>query len=245
MKSIFLKLWMEETSQDSPEMAIVVALLGLGALLVGRFASSSRHLAFAVAIFRPDVPTPPQVLKRQFSEIVGVHPAVLRMIAGLPPEHLGGLRGVSDALIDQIYGFPRVAVVPVRGGSQYWCWLGVRAYLRLLDRGWHGKVAVLDYGRISEQKIVDLAHFDWVYASAITGPAQTTDWATAQRWQENTDYVCRPAKSGNVRPTGLKTYAKLRGLDPRRLRADIAPKEPRSTERPGTTPDDDEEGSKD
>jgi hypothetical protein len=245
MKSIFLTLWLDETSQDSAEMAIVVAILGLVALLVARFSSNNRHLAFAAAIFKPDVPSP-QVVRRQFSEIVDVHPAVLQMIEGLATEPIGGLIAVSDELIDDVYGFPRIAVVPVRAGSGFWCCAGVKAYLRLLDRGWRGKVAMLDYGsRMSEQKIVKLAYSDWVYGSAITGAAQSTDWACAQVWEANTDYICKPVKSRNFRPSGLKTFAVLRGLSLWSLRADKKPKESKSINRPRITANDNvEEGSK-
>jgi hypothetical protein len=188
---------------------------------------------------------PANQLNLRLREIVGVHPAVLKMIAPSPAESIVGLRGLSDAPINGVYWFPRIAVVPVRGGSGYWCWIGVRSYLRLVDRGWLGKISVLDYGsRISEEKIVDLARFDWKCASAITGSAQTTDWAIAQMWEEDTNSLCRPVASGNRRPSGLKAFARLRGLDPRRLRADNAPDAAKPTGGPGTMTDE-EGGNKD
>jgi hypothetical protein len=178
-------------------------------------------------------------------EIAGVHPAVRRMIAGLPAEPITGLRALSDQLINEVFGFPRIVVIPVRGGSGFWCWIGIRPYLRLVDCGWPGKITVLVYGpRMSEQRIVDLALLDWEYASAITGSAQTTDWAAAQRWKEDTDYVCRPAKSGNRLPSGLNAFARLRGLDPRRLRADNEPEASKFTGGPRTMTDE-EGGNKD
>jgi hypothetical protein len=191
-------------------------------------------------------PANPVLIELPFSEIVGVHPAVLGMIAGVPLEPFIGLRAVNDAPIDDIFGFPRIAVVPVRGESGYWCWIGIKAYRRLVDCAWRGKVTVLDYGpRISEEKIARLGYLDWVYASAITGSVQTADWVIARRWEEETDYVCRPVKAKNARPSGLRTFAKLRGLNPRRLSDDKASEAKESSDSPETTTDDSyDEGSK-
>ena len=196
-----------------------------------------------IPIRRSPYPLAPEV---RLDDIVGVHPAVLRMLMQPPAESILGLPEVSDALIDDIYGIPRIGVVPVRGGSGYWAWIGVRAYLRLVDCGWKGKFTVLDYGsRMPEEKLVYLAQMDWAYASAIAGPNQRTDRAFAQLWEANSGYVCRPVKSGSRRPSGLKAFAKLRGLDPRRLQADKTLEEPESAGRPETTTYEEEEGSKD
>ncbi len=98
-----------------------------------------------------------------------------------------------------------------------------------------------------EHEIIHLAHIDWRYASAVTGPSEESDWATAQEWEANSVYVCRPANPGTRRrPSGLKVFASLRGLDTRRLRADKAVKAPESTNETGSVTDDkDEEGNND
>jgi hypothetical protein len=56
MKSKFLVLWQDERGQDSVEVAIAIAFLGLGSLLVIRSAFGNRLLAFATIILAPDDP---------------------------------------------------------------------------------------------------------------------------------------------------------------------------------------------
>jgi hypothetical protein len=178
---------------------------------------------------------------------IRVHPAVSKELEKLAPEPLVGLQDVSDELINDVLKFPRIAVVPIPGNPGYGCWIGVRLFRRLVDRKRCGKVAVLDYGpRVSEDNIVDQALKDWKYSSAVLGQPATADWVTAQEWEAETKYVCRPVASGRRRPSARKVYASLRGLNPRRLRADKARKAPESTDGPGpATDDNEEEGTKD
>jgi hypothetical protein len=188
----------------------------------------------------------PLIQELSLGEIEGVHPAVLNMLKQFPDEPILGLQEVSDALINDVFKIPRLSVVPVPGGSRFWCWAGVRAYLSLADRHWHEKIPVLNYGpRTPVQKIVYLAHKDWVFAPAITVPSQKTNWAFAQVWEANSDYVCRPVKPGSRRcPSGLKVYANLRGLGLRPLQADNVPEAPKSADRPeSATEGNEEEGT--
>lgn len=48
-------------------------------------------------------PAYPQTIELRLRDIVGVHPAVLRMLEKYPPESVVGLRGVSDAAINDVY----------------------------------------------------------------------------------------------------------------------------------------------
>ncbi|MDR3411616.1 MAG: hypothetical protein P4L87_11855 [Formivibrio sp.] len=80
---------------------------------------------------------------------------MLTMLMQFPPEPPVGLSDVSDEAISDVFEIPRIAVVPTRDERVYWVWSGVRAYRRLVDRGWQGKITVLDYGpRMLEEKIV-------------------------------------------------------------------------------------------
>jgi hypothetical protein len=166
-------------------------------------------------------PAYPQVTALRLRDIAEVHPAVRKLLNRFPPEPIDTLRGVSDKAIKDVFEIPHIAVVPIRGETKYWVWCGVRAYKRLVDRGWEGSITVLDYGpRMPEEKIADLAEKDWVYGSQLTGQTRKTDWAYAQEWEANSTYICRPSKSGKRRPSGRNVFAKLSGLDPRPLRAD-------------------------
>jgi hypothetical protein len=101
-------------------------------------------------------------------EIAGVHPAVLNELKQFPPEPPDVLLAVSDNAINDAFEIPRIAVVPIRGERRYWVWIGVRAYLRLVDRKWQGKIPVLDYGpRMPEAMIAYLAEKDWLSLCAI------------------------------------------------------------------------------
>jgi hypothetical protein len=164
-------------------------------------------------------------------EIGGVHRAVCEELEKRAQEPPVGLEDVSDELINDVFKFPRIAVVPIPGEPGYWCWIGVRVFRRLVDRKWSEKVAVLDYGPgMSEATIVDQALKDWKYSPAVMGQSAKADWATAQEWNADSKYVCRPHKRGSRRrPNGRNAYADLRGLNPRRLGADKATKTPKST----------------
>jgi hypothetical protein len=166
-------------------------------------------------------PPYPLTLQLGLEDIEGVYPPVLTMLKQFPPEPMVGLRDISDEALSDVFYFPRIAVVPIRGESKYWVWSGVRAYRRLVDRGSRGKITVLDYGpRMPEEKIVYLAEKDWLYASSISGQTHRTDWACAQEWEAHSGYICKPSDSGKRRLSGLNIFAKLHGLDPRPLRAD-------------------------
>lgn len=168
-------------------------------------------------------------------EIKAVHPAVCKKLEKFASEPFVGLQDVSDGLIDDVFKFPRIAVIPIPGVPGYWCWIGVRAFRHPVDRNWCGEVAVLDYGpRMPEATIVDQALKDWNYPSAVLGQSAKADWATAQVWEADSKYVCRPAEAGSRRvPSGRKAYASLRGLDPRPLSADKRIKAPENTAESG------------
>jgi hypothetical protein len=109
------------------------------------------------------------------------HPAVCKKFGKFAQEPLVGLQDVRDELINDVVGFPRIGVVPIPGDPGYGCWIGIRVFRRLVDRGWGGKVAVLDYGpKVPEETIVDQALKDWKYSSPVLGQPATADWATAQ-----------------------------------------------------------------
>ena len=178
-------------------------------------------------------------------EIAGVHPAVLNELKQFPPEPPDLLLAVSDNAINDVFEIPRIAVVPIQGERTYWVWIGVREYLRLVDRKWQGKIPVLDYGpRMPEAMIAYLAEKDWLYAASILGRTHKTDWAYAQAWDANSGYICKPTKSRKRQSSGLKVFAKLNKLDRRRLRADKVSKAPEATDGPGpATDNNDEEGT--
>jgi len=155
-------------------------------------------------------------------DIKRVHPAVCRKLQERCPESPVGLEEVSDELINDIFAFPRIAVVPIPGEPGYWCWIGVRVFQRLVNRGWNGKVAVLDFGtRMPEEDIVDRALKDWDYWPAIEGISAKSDRAIAQKWEAATNYACRPATSGRRRRSGRKVYTSLRGVELRTPSADM------------------------
>lgn len=151
-----------------------------------------------------------------------------------PQEPTVTLRGVSDKAVEDLFEIPRMAVVPIRGGSGYWVWCGVRAYRRLVDRGWKGLVWVMDYGpRMPEEKIVYLAEKDLVYSSHLTGPSRKSDWAYAQKWEADSAYICKPSGSGKRPVSGRNLFSRVCGLDCRRLRADKVSKASKSGRKSG------------
>jgi hypothetical protein len=167
------------------------------------------------------------------------HPAVCKKFGKFAQEPLVGLQDVRDELINDVVGFPRIGVVPIPGDPGYGCWIGIRVFRRLVDRGWGGKVAVLDYGpKVPEETIVDQALKDWKYSSPVLGQPATADWATAQEWEADSEKICKPAKRGSRRrPSGLKVFASLRGLKSRSLRDDKAVKAPESSNETGSADD--------
>jgi hypothetical protein len=188
-------------------------------------------------------PVHPRTRYLRLDEIEGVHPEVLTKLKQSSPEPIGGLWAVKDEAIDDVYEIPRIAVVPIPGRNKYWVWIGIRFYLRLLDRKWKKGFPVLNYGlRMPEKRIVALARADLRFASILAGQSAKSDWATAQEWEAETDDICRPAEPGSRRrPSGLKVYADLRGLHPRRLRADKAIEAPENKDESGASTDDEEE----
>lgn len=188
-------------------------------------------------------PAYPQVMALRLSDIADVHPAVRKLVNRFPQEPSVTLRGVKDEAIKDVFEIPRIAVVPIRGGTGYWVWCGVRAYKRLVDRGWKGSITVLDYGpRMPEEKIVYLAEKDWVFASPLSGQTRKTDWAYAQEWEANSTYICKPSGSGKRRVSGRNLFSRVCGLDRRRLRADKVSKASNSRRKPGSESDDEEGG---
>jgi hypothetical protein len=163
----------------------------------------------------------PRTILLLLREISQVHPAVLKMHSEFQPEPFVRLQALGSGVISEILEVPCIHVVPNPKGNDYWVWGGIRIYRRLVDYGWKGEVKVLDYGpRIPETRIVRLAKVNWLCTPIISGPNRKSDWALAQNWEANTDYICKPCKSGKRRRSGRNVFAGLSGLDPRPLRAD-------------------------
>lgn len=180
----------------------------------------------------------PRTILLLLREISQVHPAVLKMHSEFQPEPFVRLHALKADVIRDSLEAPSILVVPIPGKSDYWVWGGIRTYWRLANYGWEGKVKVLDYGpRIPETRIVRLAKANWLCTPIISGPNRKSDWAFAQNWEANTDYICKPTKSGTRRPSGRNVFAKLSGLDPRPLRADKHSKTLLSDLRPGPATD--------
>ena len=175
-----------------------------------------------------DRPIQPRTRYLRLGDIEGVHPAVLKEVKGLAPEPLVGLRELKKEAIKDTFEFPRIAVVQVPGRNKFWVWIGIRPYLRLRDIKWSEEFPVLNYGpEMPEKRIVDLARADLRFAAIISGQSAKSDWATAQDWEADTKEICKQATPGSrQRPNGMNVYADLRGLNPRRLRADKEMKAP-------------------
>jgi hypothetical protein len=178
----------------------------------------------------------PQIKYLRLGDIEGVHPAVLKKLKQKAPEPLVGLRSVKEEAIQGAFAVPHIAVVPASDRERYWVWIGVRSYQRLLDIEWQEEFPVLNYGQqLTEKRIVDLACADRRFGYIISGASAESDWATAQEWEADTEEICKPAKAGSRRrPSGLKTFASLRGLKSRSLRDDKEVKAPESSNQTGS-----------
>ena len=187
----------------------------------------------------------PRIKYLRLGDIEGVHPAVLKEVKGIAPEPLVGLRDVKEEVIKDTFEVPRFAVVPIPGRNKYWVWIGIRSYLRLKDIKRSETFPMLNYGlEMSEKRIVDLARADLRFAAIISGQSAKSDWATAQEWEADTEGICRPAKPGQRRrPSGLKAYTSLRGLNSGRLRADKRTEARENTSDPGAANDEEDQGT--
>jgi hypothetical protein len=207
------------------------------------------HLAYLRLVAEHTNPKDRPILPRtrylQLRDIEGVHPAVLKKLKKIAPEPLVGLRDVKEEAIKNTFEFPRIAVVPIPGRSKYWVWIGIRSYLRLKDIKWSETFPVLNYGlEMSEKRIVDLARADLRLAAIFSGQSAKSDWATAQEWEADTKEICELATPGSrQRPNGKNVYADLRGLNPRRLRADKEMKAPEDAVESAAATDEEEQGT--
>jgi hypothetical protein len=55
MNSTLLALYRDETSQDSVEYALVIAMLGLGVMFLSRLPSNGRRIAYSAIVVVPQV----------------------------------------------------------------------------------------------------------------------------------------------------------------------------------------------
>lgn len=87
--------------------------------IVGKHAISIACLAY------------PRKEELRLDDIAGVHPTVLTMLKRFPAERIVGLRGASEAFINNIYEIPFISVVPIPR----------RKHVLVLGRSYLGSVA--------------------------------------------------------------------------------------------------------